>query len=59
MQRQILNMLVEGLPDAKIARRAGVSLSTVRRHSMAIREKLGFEHHFAAGVAAVRRGWIK
>ncbi|TDD69371.1 helix-turn-helix transcriptional regulator [Actinomadura rubrisoli] len=59
LQRQILSMLVEGLPDGKIAKRAGVSLSTVRRHSMAIREKLGFDHHFAAGVAAVRRGWIK
>ena len=59
LQQQILSMLVEGLSDASIAKRAGVSLSTVRRHSAAIRDKLGFDHHFAAGVAAVRRGWIK
>lgn len=59
LQRQILSMLVEGLPESGIAKRAGVSVSTVRRHSAAIREKLGFSHHhFAAGAAAVRRGWI-
>ncbi|TDE29977.1 helix-turn-helix transcriptional regulator [Actinomadura sp. 6K520] len=59
LQRQILSMLVEGLPESSIAKRAGVSLSTVRRHSATIRDKLGFSHHhFAAGAAAVRRGWI-
>ncbi|MFB4298495.1 LuxR C-terminal-related transcriptional regulator [Actinomadura sp. NTSP31] len=58
LQQKILSMMAEGLSDEGIARRADVSLSTVRRHSAAIREKLGFESRFAAGVAAVRRGWL-
>ena len=58
-QREVLNMLVEGLTDAQMARRAGVSVSTIRRHSTAIRNKLGHDHYFAAGAAAVRRGWIR
>ncbi|MDL4813199.1 hypothetical protein [Actinomadura opuntiae] len=58
-QRQVLNMLVEGLTDVQMARRAGVSVSTIRRHSTAIRNMLGHDHYFAAGAAAVRRGWIK
>ncbi|NKZ03264.1 helix-turn-helix transcriptional regulator [Actinomadura latina] len=58
LQQKILSMMAEGLTDEGISRRAGVSLSTVRRHSAVIREKLGFESRFAAGVAAVRRGWL-
>ncbi|MFD0900131.1 hypothetical protein [Actinomadura sediminis] len=59
IQKKILNMLVEGLTDAQMATRAGVSISTIRRHSTALRNMLGADHHFAAGAAAVRRGWIK
>lgn len=58
-QQQVLSMLAEGIPETSIAKRIGVSVSTVRRHTATIREKLGFDHHhFAAGAAAVRRGWI-
>lgn len=59
-EQKVLSLLVEGVSDAVIARRTGMGLSTVRRHSATIRAKLGHNnHHFAAGVAAVRRGWIK
>ncbi|MFV2175531.1 LuxR C-terminal-related transcriptional regulator [Actinomadura sp. LOL_016] len=58
IQQKILSMMAEGLSDESVARRAAVSLSTVRRHSSLIREKLGFESRFAAGAAAVRRGWL-
>ncbi|MFD0690954.1 LuxR C-terminal-related transcriptional regulator [Actinomadura fibrosa] len=58
-QQKVLSMLAEGVPDAAIAKRTGMGLSTVRRHSATIRAKLGVDHPFAAGVAAVRRGWIK
>ncbi|WP_433234906.1 hypothetical protein [Actinomadura nitritigenes] len=59
-ERRVLSLLVEGVPDSVIAKRTGMGLSTVRRHTATIRAKLGHDHHhFAAGVAAVRRGWIK
>jgi DNA-binding NarL/FixJ family response regulator len=50
--------MTEGLNDAAIARRAGVSITTVRRHIAAIMKRLGVRSRFAAGAAAQRRGWI-
>jgi DNA-binding CsgD family transcriptional regulator len=59
-ERRVLSLLVEGVSDSVIAKRTGMGLSTVRRHTATIRAKLGHDHHhFAAGAAAVRRGWIK
>ena len=53
-------MLAEGLSEASIAKRLSVSVTTVRRETGTIREKLGlYHHHSAAGAAAVRRGWIR
>ncbi|WP_157431462.1 helix-turn-helix transcriptional regulator [Actinomadura hibisca] len=57
-QKTILQLLVRGLDDEGIARRLRLSVTTVRRHITAIREELGVETRFAAGAAAVRRGWI-
>jgi DNA-binding CsgD family transcriptional regulator len=58
-QRQrVLEALAAGLKDEAIARQQGVSVRTVRRHIAAIMEELGVTTRFAAGVAAVRRGWI-
>ncbi|WP_395111472.1 LuxR C-terminal-related transcriptional regulator [Actinomadura sp. SCN-SB] len=57
-RRQILTLLAQDLSDETISRRTGLSVTTVRRHITAIREKLGVESRFAAGVAAVRRGWL-
>jgi DNA-binding CsgD family transcriptional regulator len=57
-QQRILELMAEGLPDAAIARRAGISVTTVRRHITAIMHRLGADSRFAAGAAAHRRGWI-
>ena len=57
-QRRVLQLMAEGLPDAAIARRANLSVTTVRRHITAIMKRLGVTSRFAAGTAAHRRGWI-
>nr|WP_237418099.1 helix-turn-helix transcriptional regulator [Actinomadura rayongensis] len=58
VQTQILGLLAQGASDENIARRVGLGVTTVRRHIGAIRDELGAETRFAAGVAAVRRGWL-
>ncbi|GAA2613837.1 helix-turn-helix transcriptional regulator [Actinomadura fulvescens] len=57
--RAILELLAQGADDEGIARRLKISATTVRRRITAIREELGAPSRFAAGAAAVRRGWIK
>ena len=57
-QRNMLELRARGLPDEVIAHRAGVSVTTVRRHMPAIMRRLGVTSRFAAGAAAQRRGWI-
>jgi DNA-binding CsgD family transcriptional regulator len=57
-QQTILNLMAQGHADEAIAHRAGVSLTTVRRHISAIQDKLGVKSRFAAGAAAQRKGWI-
>jgi DNA-binding NarL/FixJ family response regulator len=57
-QQAVLELMAEGLHDDAIARRAGLSTTTVRRHIAAIMARLGVSSRFAAGAAAQRRGWI-
>ncbi len=57
-RRHVLECLAAGLKDEAIARQQGVSVRTVRRHIATLMEELGVTTRFAAGVAAVRRGWI-
>ena len=57
-QQTVLNLMAQGHADEAIAHRAGVSVTTVRRHITAIQQKLGVKSRFAAGVVAQRRGWI-
>ena len=57
-QQTVLELMAEGLHDDAIARRAGLSLTTVRRHITAILRRLDVTSRFAAGAAAQRRGWI-
>ena len=40
------------------ARQLGVSVRTVRRSAAALMDELGVTSRFAAGAAAVRRGWL-
>jgi DNA-binding CsgD family transcriptional regulator len=58
-QQAVLESMAEGLHDDAIARRAGISTTTVRRHITAIMGRLGVSSRFAAGAAAQRRGWIE
>ncbi len=57
-QQAVLELMAQGLPDEVIARHAGISVTTVRRHIAAIMKRLGVPSRFAAGAAAQRRGWI-
>jgi DNA-binding CsgD family transcriptional regulator len=57
-QQAVLELMAEGLLDDAIARRAGLSITTVRRHVAAIMKRLDVSSRFAAGAAAQRKGWI-
>jgi DNA-binding CsgD family transcriptional regulator len=57
-QQAVLEMMARGMHDEVIARRTGISVTTVRRHITAIMKRLGVSSRFAAGAAAQRRGWI-
>jgi DNA-binding CsgD family transcriptional regulator len=57
-QLAILQLMAEGRNDDAIARRTGLSTTTVRRHITAILRQLRVSSRFAAGAAAQRRGWI-
>jgi DNA-binding CsgD family transcriptional regulator len=57
-QQAILEFMAEGLNDDAIARRTGISTTTVRRHITAVMRRLRVSSRFAAGAAAQRRGWI-
>ena len=48
----------EGHQDDVIAKRAGISTTSVRRHIKAIMNQLSANSRFAAGAAAQRRGWV-
>jgi DNA-binding NarL/FixJ family response regulator len=51
-------MLSTSQSDEAIARAAGMSVRTVRRHVAAILEILGVNSRFAAGMMAAKRGWL-
>ncbi|MBA3780453.1 MAG: helix-turn-helix domain-containing protein [Nocardioides sp.] len=58
LRRLLLTQLAAGLKDEQIARTLGMSLRTIRRRIHALMSDLGVDTRFAAGVEAVRRGWI-
>jgi len=58
VRHQILQLMAAGLDDAAVARATGKSIRTVRAHVGAIMTELGVDTRLAAGVAAVRRGWL-
>jgi D-alanyl-D-alanine carboxypeptidase/D-alanyl-D-alanine-endopeptidase (penicillin-binding protein 4) len=57
-QRQVLELIVEGLDNSQIATRLGVSERTVRAHVSAVLERLGVANRTQAAVAAIQRGWL-
>lgn len=57
-ERELLELLAEGLTDSAVARILGMSVRTERRKLAALMERLGVSSRFAAGVQATRRQWI-
>jgi D-alanyl-D-alanine carboxypeptidase/D-alanyl-D-alanine-endopeptidase (penicillin-binding protein 4) len=57
-QRQVLELIVEGLDNQQIAARLGVSERTVRAHVSAVLERLGVANRTQAAVAAIQRAWL-
>jgi DNA-binding NarL/FixJ family response regulator len=57
-QRQVLRLVAEGLDNAQIAERMGISQRTARAHVSSVLERLGVENRTQAAVAAIRSGWI-
>lgn len=54
----VMRLVVDGLTDAAIARREGVSIITVRRRIRRFRDRLDARTRLQAAVFASRRGWL-
>jgi DNA-binding NarL/FixJ family response regulator len=57
-QRQVLDLLADGLGPNAIAGRLGLSLPTVRNHVAAVLHRLGCHSQLEAVATARRRGLI-
>ena len=58
-EREVLDLLAEGLPNKAIAARLGISDQTVKNHITSILKKLSVNDRTAAVVHALKHGWIK
>lgn len=57
-EMEILELVVQGMSNRKIAYLLGISHQTVKNHMTAILRKLGAAGRTEAAVRALRRGWI-
>lgn len=57
-QRQVLEGLSEGLTNAQLAERLGMTLSTVKRHIATLEEMLGASDRFTLALQAMRGGLL-
>ncbi|MFE4973494.1 LuxR C-terminal-related transcriptional regulator [Kitasatospora sp. NPDC056651] len=57
-EREVLRLLDEGLTDAAIAARTGLSVRTNRRTIADLMTRLGARSRFQAGAEAARRAWV-
>lgn len=57
-EMQVLELVSKGLTNARIGRRLGISVSTVRTHVEHIRDKLGANTRAEAVARAMSVGWL-
>jgi DNA-binding NarL/FixJ family response regulator len=57
-ERDVLELLVEGASNKEIARRLGISASTVKFHVRSVADKLGADGRTDAVAHALRRGLV-
>ncbi|MBV9848729.1 MAG: response regulator transcription factor [Armatimonadetes bacterium] len=57
-EREVLQLMAQGLPNKQIAARLGISLHTAKFHVAAILAKLGATSRTEAVTLGVRRGWV-
>jgi D-alanyl-D-alanine carboxypeptidase/D-alanyl-D-alanine-endopeptidase (penicillin-binding protein 4) len=57
-QRQVLRLIAEGLDNAEIAQRLGISTRTARAHVSSVLERLGVQNRTQAAVLALKKGMI-
>jgi DNA-binding NarL/FixJ family response regulator len=57
-ERQVLELLVQGLTNKQIAAALSVAEDTVRAHVRLILEKLHLQNRIQAAVYAVQQGWV-
>jgi DNA-binding NarL/FixJ family response regulator len=59
IELEILQLLVEGMPQKQIALELGCSHKRVKRHFSQIRRKVNVWSTYQAVAVAVERGWVK
>ena len=57
-ERELLQLLAEGLDDAAMATRLGISPKTVRNHMVSVLDKLGVDSRLQALVLAAHHGLV-
>jgi DNA-binding NarL/FixJ family response regulator len=57
-EMEILELVVQGMSNRRIAYTLGISHQTVKNHMTAILRKLGATGRTEAAVSALRRGWV-
>ncbi|MFK0257569.1 response regulator [Streptomyces sp. NPDC090445] len=55
-EHQVLDLVAEGLPNAEIAERLGVGMTTVKTHIGSLKKKLGVRSRVAIAAVAHREG---
>jgi DNA-binding NarL/FixJ family response regulator len=58
-ERELIQVLAEGLADKEIAARLHLTVGTVRRHLASIFEKLGVQSRLQAIIVAARHGLVR
>jgi DNA-binding NarL/FixJ family response regulator len=57
-EREVLQLIAEGLPNKQIALRLGISPHTAKFHVAGVLQKLGAASRTEAVSTGLRRGWV-